>query len=348
MHLNQFIKYLLVLSSMVMLSSAQDDGNGFVFKCKTPGQVALTFDDGPSAANTPKLLKTLDTKNIKATFFVLAVNVNEGNNKNILKQTFEKGHQIALHSSTHSDMNKLPPAKVKEEYVKNIEAVKDTIGKSPNYARPPFGNCNAACAKVMKELGLTVTQWNADSQDWQYAQAKEKQSLTVKNLIDVIGKGNPKVDSFITLQHDIQSFSVDFTPEIIDKIAGFGYKFVTVSDCLGNKPTAYKEGDNIKTAPTTPAAAPAPPAATTPAAAPAATTSSAAQPSKTPKAKNDTPKPKAKNNDDKNNIENNDSTTTNNNSSTQTPTPKSSANKIASSSSILGISLFVFILGFFW
>ncbi|CAJ0629295.1 14673_t:CDS:2 [Entrophospora sp. SA101] len=226
---------------MVMLSSAQDSGDGFVFKCKTPGQVALTFDDGPSAANTPKLLKILDNKNIKATFFVLAVNVNEGNNKNILKQTFEKGHQIALHSSTHSDMNKLSPAKVKEEYVKNIEAVKATIGKSPNYARPPFGNCNAACAKVMKGLGLTVTQWNADSQDWQYAQAKEKQSLTVKNIIDVMGKGNPKVDSFITLQHDIQPFSVDFTPEIIDKITSFGYKFVTVSDCLNNKPTAYKE-----------------------------------------------------------------------------------------------------------
>nr|CAG8609791.1 326_t:CDS:2 [Entrophospora candida] len=321
MHLNQFIKYLLVLSSMVMLSSAQDSGDGFVFKCKTPGQVALTFDDGPSAANTPKLLKTLDTKNIKATFFVLTVNINEGNNKNILKQTFEKGHQIALHSSTHADMNKLSPAKVKEEYVKNLEAVKATIGKTPNYARPPFGNCNAACAKVMKELGLTVTQWSADSQDWQYAQAKEKQSLTVKNLMDVIGKGNPKVDSFITLQHDIQPFSVDFTPEIIDKITSFGYKFVTVSDCLSNNPTAYKEGDNIKTAPATPAVAPAPPAppvspaATTPAASPAATTPAVYPAATTPAV---------------------------------APAVTTSTNKIASSSSILGISLFVFILGFFW
>jgi len=77
---------------MVMLSSAQDNGNGFVFKCKTPGQVALTFDDGPSAANTPKLLKTLEEKKVPATFFVLAIKINEGNNKEILKQTFDKGH----------------------------------------------------------------------------------------------------------------------------------------------------------------------------------------------------------------------------------------------------------------
>jgi len=327
MHLNQVIKSLLVLSSMVLLSSAQDNGDGFVFKCKKAGQVAITFDDGPSAENTPKLLKTLDTKNVKATFFVLATNVDkDDNHKAILKQTFEKGHQIALHSATHSDLNKMPPAKVKEEYVRNIESVRNVIGKSPNYARPPFGNCNAACAKVMKGLGLTVTQWNADSQDWQYAEAKEKQGLTVKNIIDVIAKGNPKVDSFITLQHDIQPFSVDYTPEIIDKIAKLGYKFVTVSDCLGNKPTAYKEGDNAKTA------------------APKQKNDTPKPKNDAPKTKTDTPKtdtPKPKNDD--NNIENSDTT-----DKSSAPTPTSSAGRVASSSSILGISLFVFILGFFW
>jgi len=233
---------LLVLSNLVLLSFAQDSGDGFVFKCKQPGQVALTFDDGPSAENTPKLLKILEDNDIKSTFFVLTVNIEEGNNKNILKQTFDAGHEIALHSSTHANMNELPEAGVREEYTKNINAVKSVIGLTPNYARPPFGNCNAGCAKVMKELGLTVIQWNADSQDWQYAGAKNKQQLTVTNIVDIIAKSNPKKDSFITLQHDIQPFSVDLTPKIIESIKKAGYTFVTVSQCLKNKPPAYKEG----------------------------------------------------------------------------------------------------------
>src|SRR5947208_12460292 len=102
MHLNQIIvKGLLALSSLVMLSSAQDHGDGFVFNCKTPGQVALTFDDGPSTENTPNLLSILGTKGIKATFFVLTIKINEPKGPSILKQTMDAGHQIALHSSTH-------------------------------------------------------------------------------------------------------------------------------------------------------------------------------------------------------------------------------------------------------
>jgi peptidoglycan/xylan/chitin deacetylase (PgdA/CDA1 family) len=136
MYFNQIaIKSLLVLSNLVLLSFAQDDGEGFVFKCKKPGQVALTFDDGPSAENTPKLLETLKTKNVKATFFVLTVKINEAGGKALLKRTFDAGHQIALHSSTHANMNALTEAKVREEYTKNLDAVKSAIGLSPNYAR---------------------------------------------------------------------------------------------------------------------------------------------------------------------------------------------------------------------
>jgi peptidoglycan/xylan/chitin deacetylase (PgdA/CDA1 family) len=36
-----------------------------------PGELALTFDDGPNATWTPKLLDILATHNIRATFFVL-------------------------------------------------------------------------------------------------------------------------------------------------------------------------------------------------------------------------------------------------------------------------------------
>ena len=38
--------------------------------CNNPGEIALTFDDGPDLTNTEKVLDILKRENIKATFFV--------------------------------------------------------------------------------------------------------------------------------------------------------------------------------------------------------------------------------------------------------------------------------------
>ncbi|PKK70399.1 glycoside hydrolase/deacetylase [Rhizophagus irregularis] len=188
MHLSFTFFNLISVATLAVLGgvSAQDDGAAFVFKCKNPGQVALTFDDGPSPF-TAKLLDHLAAAKVPATFFVLGKAVNEF--PDALKATYNAGHQIALHSNTHADMNALTPAKVLDEYTLNLKAVKDTIGISPNMARPPFGNCNAACAKVLEgQMGLSVIQ----------------------------------------LQHDIKDYSVAYTPKIIDMIKAKGYTFVTV------------------------------------------------------------------------------------------------------------------------
>jgi hypothetical protein len=109
------------------------------------------------------------------------------------------------------------------------------------FFRPPFGNCNAACAKVLTgDMGLTVVQWNCDSNDWQYENNVADQPKTFTNIADIINPSNPKTDSFITLQHDIKDYSVEFVPKIIELIKGKGYSFVTVEQCLGGKIPAYK------------------------------------------------------------------------------------------------------------
>ncbi|CAI2166592.1 10297_t:CDS:2 [Funneliformis geosporum] len=164
----QFKSIILSVALAIACVSAQDNGAGFFFKCDTPGDVALTFDDGPSDF-TPELLTTLKTAQIPATFFVLGKSINEGQGKAALKATFDAGHQIALHSNTHADMNTLTAKAIQSEYELNIKAVEDTIGVRPKMARPPYGNCNENCAKVLTgTMGLSIIQWNCDSNDWQY------------------------------------------------------------------------------------------------------------------------------------------------------------------------------------
>ena len=61
--------------------------------------IYLTFDDGPSATITPSLLQILKEEGVKATFFV----INHDNSLNyLIKQEYDEGHVVALHSYTHT------------------------------------------------------------------------------------------------------------------------------------------------------------------------------------------------------------------------------------------------------
>jgi peptidoglycan/xylan/chitin deacetylase (PgdA/CDA1 family) len=254
MHLPTLFNLIsLVALAVVGGVSAQDEGKGYVFKCLTPGQVALTFDDGPSPF-TPKLLGYLATAKVPATFFVLGNAATEY--PKALKAAFDAGHQIALHSNTHADMNAQTPDGVLSEYSINLKAVQTVIGVAPAMARPPFGNCNAACSDVLQgKMKLTIIQWNCDSNDWQYEGNAADIPKTFTNMEQIINPSNPKTDSFITLQHDIKDYSVEFVPKIIDMIKGKGYTFVTTEQCI-NQP-AYV-GVPLKAAPAAQAPVPAP------------------------------------------------------------------------------------------
>ncbi|HEU4679198.1 MAG TPA: polysaccharide deacetylase family protein, partial [Terrimicrobiaceae bacterium] len=61
--------------------------------CNVPGMyIAMTFDDGPSAQLTPKLLDILKERGIKATFFLVGKNVAEY--PDIVRRMVDEGHEV--------------------------------------------------------------------------------------------------------------------------------------------------------------------------------------------------------------------------------------------------------------
>jgi peptidoglycan/xylan/chitin deacetylase (PgdA/CDA1 family) len=58
--------------------------------------IAMTFDDGPHATNTPKLLEMAADRHIKLTFFVLAECVEQ--NPDVLRREVAERHEIGSHS----------------------------------------------------------------------------------------------------------------------------------------------------------------------------------------------------------------------------------------------------------
>ena len=72
-----------------------------------PHKVALTFDDGPSAEWTPKILDILKQKGVKATFFI--VGENGETNPRLVQRILAEGHEIGNHTFTHPNSPRRRP-----------------------------------------------------------------------------------------------------------------------------------------------------------------------------------------------------------------------------------------------
>ncbi|ORZ07290.1 hypothetical protein BCR41DRAFT_310987 [Lobosporangium transversale] len=218
-----------------------------------PGVVALTFDDGPGPYND-QLLKLLAEKGVKATFYVIGSMVAENPQQaGALKKILDGGHMLASHSYSHSNMDTMNEEQLKKEIQMTSDIMFQNAGVRPAYMRPPEGRCGELCTKVMESMGLVISHWNVDTNDWRF-KALAPETAAVKSMTEinsVILPGNPATDSFILLEHEIHKFSVDLLAgRLIDAILAKGYKFVTMDVCVG-KP-AYLPGSTIPSAASNP------------------------------------------------------------------------------------------------
>ncbi|ORX98414.1 glycoside hydrolase/deacetylase [Basidiobolus meristosporus CBS 931.73] len=238
----------LLITALVAGAKGQDVGGGIVLRCAKPGTFAMTFDDGNGLIGpspfTPQLLDILKERSIRATFFVLGTHVRNPALAPHLKRAFDEGHQIALHTDTHPHLNTLTPEKIRSELNQNGDSVKEIIGSVPNYMRPPYGECNQNTREVIQEMGFLIVNWNVDSNDWQYHGNSANHDLLLENMAVKINPSDSLTQSFISLQHDTEDFSVARVPQIIDLIISKGFHFETVADCLGNVLPMYRGAPN--------------------------------------------------------------------------------------------------------
>src|SRR5881275_142146 len=154
--------------------------------------IALTFDDGPSAKLTPKLLDLLAAHHIKATFFVIGENVAE--HPEIVARAAREGHEIGNHSWSHPYLAKMSDAAVRRELRRTDDAIKDATGRRPTLMRPPYGSISVRQKHwINEEFGYQIILWDVDPLDW-----KRPGPMTVCNRI--VKETRP---GSIVLSHDI-------------------------------------------------------------------------------------------------------------------------------------------------
>ena len=201
--------------------------------------VALTFDDGPHATNTPRLLDILAKRNIKVTFFVLGECAQA--NPEILKREHAEGHDIANHSWSHPNLGKMSDEAVRSQLQRTHDLVAQIAGEKMKLMRPPYGSFSDRQKKwVQGAFGYKVILWAVDPLDWK----RPGPSVVAHRIISETKPGN------IILMHDIHGQSIDAVPQVLDGLQAKGYKFVTVSQLLAmEQPAKPKTAQPVKAVP---------------------------------------------------------------------------------------------------
>ncbi|MFT5883074.1 MAG: peptidoglycan/xylan/chitin deacetylase (PgdA/CDA1 family) [Crocinitomicaceae bacterium] len=186
--------------------------------------IALTFDDGPNPAHTPRLLDMLRRRNVKATFYVIGERA--ANHPDIIRRIVTEGHEVGNHTWTHPNLKKLSDDGVRRELNKTRDAIVRACGVQPRTMRPPYGAMFQKQREwVYREYGYPTVLWDVDPLDWK----KPGSSVVAQRLISGARNGS------ILLVHDLHGSSVDAIPQTIDTLLRQGYQFVTVSQLIAQK-----------------------------------------------------------------------------------------------------------------
>ena len=209
-------------------------------ECHVEGPyIAITFDDGPSATQTPRLLKMLKERGIKATFFCCGQCVAQS--PEIAQQIVAEGHEIANHSWNHPLLTKMSEAAVKDQLDRTHNVIKQTTGVTPTLMRPPYGGFTVKQRAWANAVwNYKVILWDVDTLDWKHHSPAKTESITMSET----KKGS------IILCHDIHKTTVDAMPATLDALRAKGFKFVTVTELIQmhHEPVVQKKGPVTKTA----------------------------------------------------------------------------------------------------
>jgi len=177
------------------------------------GYIYLTFDDGPSV-HTEGVLRYLDKHGVKATFFVMPADTENG--KRYLNTMLETGHEIGVHTMSH----------IYEEIYESVESflgdfneafnlIYEQTGYKPYLYRFPAGSINNFNGHIRKDViaemnrrGFVYYDWNVDSNDandanWSQMYFSVLEDVSNVNRAVILFHDGPGRSNTVTVIEDI-------------------------------------------------------------------------------------------------------------------------------------------------
>lgn len=190
------------------------------------GTIYLTFDDGPNDTITPQILQILKEEQIKATFFVTGMG-----SDTILRQIYEQGHSIGLHTFTHDYATIYSSAQAYFEDLNRIsERVKRITGQETKPILFPGGSSNAISNSyqpgIMSTLVHEVTKEGYQYFDWNVSSGDGGQQISDEEPYNSVISSLMTGQDNVVLMHDTKQTSANALKRIIHngKERGFIFK----------------------------------------------------------------------------------------------------------------------------
>lgn len=189
--------------------------------------IAITFDDGPKASTTTRLLDGLSQRGVKATFFLIGAQI--GENEDLVRRMAAEGHQIGIHTYDHVKLTGLSKTDFDGQVDRTRQILKSLLGYDDFLLRPPYGMTDEG---VTAHAGAPIILWSIDPEDWGDRNVQREYELIVSEARD----------GAIILMHDIFEESVDAALRVIDQLHSQGYLFVTIDELFASKGIPLEDG----------------------------------------------------------------------------------------------------------
>lgn len=178
-----------------------------------PGQIFLTFDDGPIPEITPSVLQLLEQYNARATFFCVGDNV--AKYPDIYQKVVDSGHATGNHTYHH--LNGWQTSV--EDYVKDINECKTLVNS--HLFRPPYGRIRPSAIKYIRD-DYRIIMWSILTGDYDKTLAPEK---VLKNAI-----GNTTDGSIVVFHDSLKAADRLFyaLPRFLEYFNKKGFTFSTI------------------------------------------------------------------------------------------------------------------------
>jgi peptidoglycan/xylan/chitin deacetylase (PgdA/CDA1 family) len=198
-------------------------------------EVVLTFDDGPLPPYTNRILDTLASECVKATFFLVGRMVR--GYPSVVRRIYNEGHTIANHSQNHPfTFHKMTADQAAHEIEAGRESLLSALGDpkaiSPFFRIPGLLRGNSAEQYLAAHDYMT---WSVDflADDWTHIKNTEVTRRALSR-IEARGRG-------ILLLHDIQPATALAFPAILKELKARGYKIVHVVPATADRPKTVTE-----------------------------------------------------------------------------------------------------------
>ena len=185
--------------------------------------VALTFDDGPNPPWTWRILDTLATYDVPATFFCIGLHAS--GHPELLARMTEAGHRVANHTWSHPFLPDLSLGELDAQLDRTDEVIERVTGlRRPRLFRPPYGS---GTPEIFSALGryddAMVVMWDVDTNDW----AMPGSHAITASVLERATPGS------IVLMHDgggDRTQTADALPAVIEGLLERGFRFARIDD----------------------------------------------------------------------------------------------------------------------